>query len=123
MNLSQVILPELILIVVACGLFLLGISAKAAIRRMAAMLALVAMVGVVLAQGGFVGAQDVFARQDFTGAIEVGRLANYIKFIAGIVGIILVLLAWPTNQDATGSRSLEFGHDAGEFFGLMLLSL
>jgi len=39
------------------------------------------------------------------------------------VGILLTLLAWPTNDDATGNPSLNFGGDAGEFFALMLLSL
>ena len=34
-----------------------------------------------------------------------------------------MLLAWPTNRDATGNASLDFGHDAGEFFALMLLSI
>src|SRR5204862_7449641 len=39
------------------------------------------------------------------------------------LGAILVLMAWPTNADATGSESMNFGHDAGEFFALMLLSI
>src|SRR4029078_8062647 len=28
--------------------------------------------------------------------------------------------AWPTNRDATGSRSLLFGHDARELYALMM---
>src|SRR4030095_4390370 len=48
--------------------------------------------------------------------------SKYIKLIPAGVGVFLVLLAWPTNADATGSRSLQFGGDAGEFFSLMLLS-
>ena len=57
------------------------------------------------------------------GTIEVGPFANYVKLITGVVGVMLVLLAWPTNRDATGSPSLDFGKDAGEFYALMLLSL
>ena len=44
------------------------------------------------------------------------RFANYVKLVAAGVGILLVLLAWPTNADANGSRSIDFGTDAGEFF-------
>ena len=45
------------------------------------------------------------------------------KLIAAGAGILLVLLAWPTNSDATGNSAIQFGHESGEFFGLMLLSL
>src|SRR4051812_21591989 len=122
MNLTDVILPELILIVIACGLFLLGVSSRAAARRASAMLALIGMVAVIVVQGSVVGQQAGRTIQDFSGAIEVGPFANFIKLITGVVGVLLVLLAWPTNRDATGSRSLLFGHDAGEFYGLMLLA-
>src|SRR3954454_21180366 len=118
MDLTYVILPELILIVIACGLFLLGISAQAGARRLAAMLALIGMVAVIVVQGAVIGQQAGRTIEDFSGSIEVGPFANFIKLIAGVVGVILVLLAWPTNRDATGSRSLAFGHDAGEFYGL-----
>jgi NADH-quinone oxidoreductase subunit N len=123
MDLTNVILPELILIIIACGLFLLGISSQVAARRAAAMLALIGMVAVIVIQGAVIGQQTGRTIQDFSGAIEVGPFANFIKLITGVVGVILVLLAWPTNRDATGSRSLLFGHDAGEFYGLMLLAV
>jgi NADH-quinone oxidoreductase subunit N len=123
MDLTNVILPELILIIIACGLFLLGISSQVAARRAAAMLALIGVVTVIVIQGAVIGQQTGRTIQDFSGAIEVGPFANFIKLITGVVGVILVLLAWPTNRDATGSRSLLFGHDAGEFYGLMLLAM
>src|SRR5687768_11778784 len=122
MNLLDVILPELVLIVVACGLFLLGVSTRVAARRGAAWLALAAVVAVVLLQGQIVG-QDASTVRGGGDTVEVGPFANYVKPVAAIVGALLVLLAWPTNREATGSRSLEFGHDAGEFYGLMLLAL
>jgi NADH-quinone oxidoreductase subunit N len=123
MNLTDVILPELILIIIACGLFLLGISSQVAARRAAAMLALIGVVVVIVVQGAVIGQQAGRTIQDFSGTIEVGPFANFVKLITGVVGVILVLLAWPTNRDATGSRSLQFGHDAGEFYALMLLAM
>jgi NADH-quinone oxidoreductase subunit N len=122
MNLFEVILPELILVTVACVLFLLGMSTKAVVRRLAAQLALVALVAVIVIQGVHIG-QDNATAHGGNGTIEVGPFANYVKLITAIVGALLVLLAWPTNRNATGSRSLDFGNDAGEFYGLMLLSL
>ena len=37
--------------------------------------------------------------------------------------ILLLLMAWPWREDQTGNESLDFGHDAGEFFALFLLSI
>src|SRR5688572_21422993 len=122
MNLLDVILPELVLIIVACGLFLLGVSTRVAARRAAAWLALGGLVAVVLIQGQIVAHGEPTMEGAF-GSVEVGPFANYVKLVAAIVGVLLVLLAWPTNREATGSRSLEFGHDAGEFYALMLLAL
>ena len=111
--------------VVASALFLLGISSKVAARRLAAQLALVAIVAVIVIQGGMVGQAATFTadRRRQRRRSRSGPFANYVKLITGVVGALLVLLAWPTNRDATGSRSLDFGRDAGEFYGLMLLSL
>ncbi len=55
--------------------------------------------------------------------VYIFHFALYIKMIAAGVGVLLVFLAWPVGEEATGNASLEFGHDAGEFFGLMLLSI
>jgi NADH-quinone oxidoreductase subunit N len=122
-NLYQVILPELVLVLVACALFLLGISARAAARRVAAWLALVAVVAVVVIQGWGLAWASQFTLSDPWNTLEVGPFANYVKLLTGVVGVMLVLLAWPTNPDATGSASLDFGRDGGEFYALMLLSL
>ena len=122
-RLQDVILPELVLVLVACALFLLGISGKVAMRRLAARLALVAVVTVVAIQWWMTSGAGRSTLTDPWNTIEVGPFANYVKLITGVVGVLLVLLAWPTNRDATGSPSLDFGKDAGEFYALMLLSL
>jgi NADH-quinone oxidoreductase subunit N len=57
------------------------------------------------------------------GTVRVAAFAQYIKLITAAVGIMLVLLAWPTNADATGNPGMSYGQDAGEFFALMLLSI
>src|SRR6266480_2113210 len=78
--LLESILPETVLIVVACALLLMGASPRAQVRRV-------------------------------------------VPFLAAGVGILLVLLAWPSNRDATGNGAIDYATEAGEFFGLMLLSI
>lgn len=123
MNFHQVILPELILVAVASALFLLGISSRVAARKVSAQLALVALIGVIVIQGGTVGSGGALTASVSDLTVTAGPFANFVKLMAAVVGVLLLLLAWPSNRDATGNRSLEFGRDAGEFYALMLLSL
>ena len=134
MTLLSLLLPELILVAVAMGLFLLGLSNKASSRRLAPLLSVGALliaftlqVYRVSAGGGGPTAHDMMggASHDGTlyGTLRVSEFAQYIKLITLGMGMLLTLLAWPTNEEATASASLNFGSDSGEFFALMLLSL
>jgi NADH-quinone oxidoreductase subunit N len=117
-------LPELVLIAVACVLFLLGVSNRPPVRRLAPMLALLALVALFVYQVLQVvnmPAADTLA--DPWNTVTVGAFARYVKLLTLGVGAVLVLLAWPTNAQATGSPSMDVGTDTGEFFALMLLSI
>jgi len=118
-NLFHQLLPELTLVAVACLLFLLGVSNRAFSRHLSAWIALITLVALFFVQLSAVTEKAL----DFTGTILTGAFVQYVRLIVTGVGALLVLLAWPTNADATGSDSMNFGQDAGEFFGLMLLSL
>ena len=131
-SLVSLLLPELILVGVACALFLLGLSRKESSRRLTAIVALLALVVVFAIQAVRVGGAGSgtqydryggFIGNDPTGTVRVAEFAQYIKLIAAGVAIMLLLLAWPTNLDRTGNPGLDYGSDAGEFYGLMLLSL
>lgn len=120
MNLFSLLLPELLVTAAALVLFLLGVVKGPAGRKVAPWIALGGLiVGGIVAFLQLGGGNE----SDFTGAIVAGDFSGYVKLITAGVGIILLLLCWPTNDDATGNRGLWFGHDAGEFFGLLLLSL
>ena len=120
-TLLPAIFPELILIATACVLFLLGVSNRTVARKLAPLLALAALVAVFCYQITRDPLRPAITDQFNT--FHIARFAEYIKLLASGVGILLVLLAWPTNSDATGNSALDFGHDAGEFFALMLCSI
>ena len=134
MNLVSMLLPELILVAVAMGLFLLGLSNKASSRRLAPLRAvgalLIAFALQVYRSSAGVGAatpHDTYGGVShdgtYYGTLRVSDFTQYIKLITLGMGMLLTLLAWPTNKEATASASLNFGSDSGEFFSLMLLSL
>ncbi len=119
-SLVPVLWPELLLILTACALFLLGLSKSAGSRRLAPVIA-VAVLGVIFLTLLLRPMQEPDVDQWRT--LRVFHFAEYIKMIVAGVSILLVLLAWPTGPNATGNSALEFGGDAGEFFALMLLSI
>ena len=120
-NLIRAMLPELLLTAVACVLFLLGVSSKVGARRLAPILALLALLAVFGME--VIAAERSSTLADRYDTFRVFSFTDYIKMLTAGVGVLLVLLAWPTNRDATGNSALQFGGDAGEFFGLMLLSI
>jgi NADH-quinone oxidoreductase subunit N len=117
----SVLWPEILLIAVGSFLLLLGVVQSTSARRLAAVLALASLAFVFVA----------FLTQtpsrgpsfDQWNTVFVYTFQEYVKLIAAGIGILLVLLAWPTNPDGTGNPSIQYGHETGEFFGLMLLSL
>src|SRR5262245_12479545 len=109
-NLIRAMAPELVLTAVACVLFLLGVSSKAASRRTAPVLALLAL---LVTFGMLVTGEDPSSTlADQYGTFRVYNFALYIKLIASGVGAMFVLLSWPTNREATGNSALDFGADA-----------
>jgi len=120
-NLIRAMAPELLLVAAACVLFLLGVSSKAGSRRLAPVIALLALLATFVMQ--VMAAEPNATLADQYGTFRVFNFAAYIKLIAAGIGAMFVLLSWPTNREATGNSALDFGGDAGEFFGLMLLSI
>ena len=121
----SLLLPELILGTVACVLMLLGCSMKVATRKLVPILALVALIVVFAIQLVRQGSDNtsVHTLTDLSDTFRIFHFAQYIKLLVAGVGIMLLLLAWPTNTEGTGNSALNVGQETGEFFGLMLLSL
>lgn len=121
-DLLSILTPELILAGFACVLFLLGCSDKLWARTTAPFLTLLALLAT-LAITTHALVNSVTRLDSFSQSLRLDHLANYIRFIASAIGILLLLLSWPTRTDRTGNSALVYEADGGEYFGLFLLSI
>lgn len=121
MELIRLLIPELVLIGTACALLLLGVARGVGARRLAPMLALIAVIVVFGMQVTRAGAPAVEA--DSFGTLRVSEFTHFIKLLSAGVGAILILLAWPGNDSATGNSAADYGSETSEFFSLLLLSI
>src|SRR6266513_2318009 len=102
--------PELMLTGVACILFLLGCSNKRTSRRITPFIALLALLFALFTE---LTSRNITREQSIDSSIFVTGLSHFIRALAPLIGIMLLLLAWPSNADMTGNSALNFGHDAG----------
>lgn len=124
MRLIELLIPETFLGIVACALLLLGCSNKAVGRRLAAPIAVLALLLVFLWQARAMWSGDTSGLgQDEHHTVGVFALAQYVKLIAAGVGAVLLLLAWPSDREGTGNSAINYGNDGGEFFALSLFSI
>ena len=120
--LLRAMLPEIVLCAVACVLMLMGVSRSAATRRAAPALAIAALIFAGVSQlAMFAGNAPRFDLRWNT--VRVFEFARYIKLLSSAIGVLLVLLAWPSDRDGTKGPAHNLGQEAAEFYGLMLLSI
>jgi NADH-quinone oxidoreductase subunit N len=121
-ELLRAMLPEIVLCAVACVLFLMGVSMKASTRRAAPFLAVAALIFAGVSQlAVFAGnAPRLDVRWN---TVHIYEFARYIKILSSAIGVLLVLLAWPSDHEATRGPAHHFGQEACEFYALMLLSI
>ena len=109
---SPSLLPEILLLVAAAALFVIGASKSAAARKASPAIALAALIAAfgVAVLGG----------RDGQGA---DAMTTYVRCIATGVSTLFVLLAWPSSADGQSNRSISFGTETGEYFALLLLAV
>lgn len=123
-NVLHYILPEVILLVGAAVLFVLGAAKSVNSRRAAPVIAALALIGAFLAAMVSRNSDLLHVSPvERTGSIALTGFSIYIKLISIGVAVLFVLLAWPTAPDAMGNRSISFGTETGEFFALLLLAV
>jgi NADH-quinone oxidoreductase subunit N len=121
-ELLRAMFPEIVLCAAACVLLLMGVSMKASTRRAAPFLAIAALVIAGVSQLSiFAGNSPRFDLRWNT--VHIYEFARYIKILSSAIGVLLVMLAWPSDRQATGGPAHHLGQEACEFFGLMLLSI
>jgi len=121
-DLLSITIPELILVGAACVLFFLGCSRRTAARGVAAWLALGALLSALVVSV-YALFSAVVPVEMVSGSLRLDNFGRYIRVLGLAVGVILLLLAWPTRADRTGNSALRFGGDAGEFYAMFLLSI
>jgi NADH-quinone oxidoreductase subunit N len=100
----------------------MGVSFKPAVRRAAPILSIIALFIAAISQlSPIAGNAPRFDLHWYT--VHVYEFARYVKILSSGMGILLVLLVWPSNRDATGGPAHNFASEASEFFALMLLSI
>ena len=114
-----ILLPEVILAVAACALFILGASIKASSRKLAPALALVALATALLASVLTPASESV----DAFGSFRITPLSPYIRVLATGVAGLFVLLAWPSDREGSGNRSISLGTETSEYFALLILAV
>src|SRR5258708_2783661 len=112
-----VLWPEILLVTVGSLLLLLGVVQSTAARRAAPIIAFATLVVVLAVSPARPGGGPTHP-EALGGPVSVYAFQEYVKLITAGIGILLVLLASPTNSDATGNPSIHYGHETGEFFGL-----
>src|ERR1051325_10454537 len=98
-GLVSITYPELILAGVACALMLLGLVPKVGARRAAAGITVLTLVALFVVQT----IRETGGEHTHTGAggaIRLNEFGFYIRLLTAGVGILLALLAWPTNSDS-----------------------
>jgi NADH-quinone oxidoreductase subunit N len=120
MDVLPYILPEILLLVAAAALFVMGTSKRPAVRHATPVVAILSLLAACFAAlisdtGGLVSAEK--------DSLSVTSFSVYIKAISCGVAALFVLLAWPTNRAGDANRSIHFGTETGEFFALLLLAV
>jgi len=121
MNFLIALAPEVVLTGVACLLFVMAALPGAGIRRAAPWVTLLAL----LAAGLMVGCRMTgwAEPEGVRETVLLSGFAGYIKVISLVVGVLLLLVNWPTNRDGSGNPTLSLSSEGPEYFGLMLLSI
>ncbi len=123
-DLLSLILPEILLAAAALVLILMGIGKSVATRKVAPVVALVALIAALMVSAMHAGELRQGATlADRFDVVRLYEFGQYIKLLTCAVGILLVLLAWPTSADGQGNPAMRFGTEASEFLALLLLSL
>jgi NADH-quinone oxidoreductase subunit N len=117
------LIPEIILLAMACIVTLLGLSPKDSIRKstqvLAALACLVALVFAVIGGTTYTGGPLAYPANAFPHALYFNP--NYITILSCVIGFLTILASW--NMPAKADPSVPDSNYRGEFFGMLLFSI
>jgi NADH-quinone oxidoreductase subunit N len=110
------LIPEIILLAMACIVTLVGLSPKDSVRKLTQSLAAVALLAAL--------AVAVFDGRTYPAAAFPFALyfsPNYITILSCVVGFLSVLVSW--NMPAKANPAVADSNFRGEYFGMLLFSI
>lgn len=116
----QYLIPEIIILAVACVVTILGLARSDATRKLAQVLAALGLAVAFLASLGLLGNAESFAA---IANLPHAKFFNpqYITILACGIGFLSVLAAW--DMPFAGDPARPDAENRGEFYGMMLFSL
>jgi NADH-quinone oxidoreductase subunit N len=121
-ELAHAMFPEIVLFAVAALLILMGVSQRPAVRRLAPVLAVLALAVAGFSQLSMWGGGNHLLSGG-KNTVQVYEFARYIKLLSAVIAILMVMLAWPDDPRGTGGPASDWGAEACEFFALALLAI
>lgn len=124
MDIIRLIYPELAVLAAATLLFLMGMSGSVAVRRAAPWIALLGLLVAAFLQVGALGAGPLQrVESDLANTLRGSDFSHFIKLLVACVGVLFVLLSWPSNREQTGNSALGFDREGPEYFALVLCAV
>lgn len=124
MDIIRLIYPELVVLSAATLLFLLGMSGALVVRRSAPWLALLGLLLAALLQLNVLGGGPLQrVESDWANTLRQSDFSQFIKAVVAGIGVLFILLSWPTDPQQAGNPALGYDREGPEYFALILCAL
>lgn len=124
MDIIRLIYPELVVLAAATLLFLMGMGGSLVVRRAAPWIALLGLLAAAFLQVNALGGGPLQrVESDLANTLRLSDFSQFIKLVVAGIGVLFVLLSWPTDPQRTGNPALSFDREGPEYFALILCAL
>jgi NADH-quinone oxidoreductase subunit N len=122
LEISRLMLPELILIGAACLLLIFGAAKARVLKQISPLIAILSLLAAIIVMFTGVTGSSIQS-PDWGGEVRLTPFSDYVKLLAAGVSIVLILLMCPSDEKASGNSSIFYGADVSEYLALALFSI